>query len=45
MQKRKFIELEVDTEMSNKELKVKTFWKLLGLGVKVIQITVNTAKK
>ena len=43
MPKRKFVELEVDTELTNKDLKVKKQWEILG--VKVIQITINAVKK
>ena len=41
--KRKFIELEVDTERTNKDLKVKASWKIPG--VKVIQVTINAVRK
>jgi hypothetical protein len=43
--KRKFVELEVDTELTNKELKVKDLWKAFYPLMKIIQITVNTVKK
>ena len=43
MIKRKFVELEVDTELSNKELKVKELWQILG--AKIIQVTINTVRK
>ena len=41
--KRKIIQLEVETELTNKELKVKELWQIRG--AKIIQVKVNTIKR
>ena len=41
--KRKVIRLEVDTTLTNKQLKVKELWE--AFGVKIIQVEVNEIRK
>ena len=41
--KRKIIQLEIETDLTNKQLKVKELWQILG--AKIIQVKVNAIKK
>ena len=40
---RKVIRLEIETELTNKQLKVKKLWEVFG--IKIIQVEVNAIKK
>ena len=40
---RKVIRLEIETEFTNKQLKIKKLWE--ALGIKIIQVEVNAIKK
>lgn len=40
---KKIVQLEVETSLTNKELKVKELWQILG--AKIIQVKVNAIKK
>lgn len=42
--KRKFIELEVDTGLTNKELKKRGLWRAMNPVIEIIQIKVNAVK-
>jgi len=41
--KRKIIQLEIETDLTNKQLKVKGTWQILG--AKIIQVKVNAIRK